>query len=369
MTKVLEVVTAMADGGAETLVKDYACLIDKQHFDVKILCIYNLSNTANAIRIKDNQIDVLSIFKDHGIISRLKRKLIGNYFIPFKLKEFILREKPDAIHIHLSLLKYFVGIIDALEGINLFFTCHSVPSRVFGGQNIEEFYAAQKLIKERGLRLIALHEEMAQELNEMFGISNTIIIKNGVDFRRFRCVRQKKDELRSLLNIPRDALVLGHIGRFIASKNQMFLLDIFNEIIKKHSNSFLLLIGWGDMKKDIIEKIHKLGLEENVIILSHRTDIPELLKVMDVFVFPSLYEGLSVTLVEAQVVGLKCVVSDGINKESILSSQTIIVSLESSVKNWVDAILDKNIVNDKYGNIEEFDLNLEMRKLEKLYSS
>lgn len=130
-----------------------------------------------------------------------------------------------------------------------------------------------------------------------------------------------------------------------------------------------MLIGAGDLETNLKEKAKSLGIEDSVIFLSHRTDIPELLKMMDVFVFPSIYEGLSVTLVEAQVSGLKCVVSDGINHETLLSPNTFVVPLAESEKIWADAIINNNEKYRcvEYGDIDKFDMNNEIRYLEDIY--
>ena len=99
-----------------------------------------------------------------------------------------------------------------------------------------------------------------------------------------------------------------------------------------------------------------------------RSDIPEILKAMDVFVFPSWFEGLSVTMVEAQVSGVRCVVSDRINSASFLSPKTVALSLDDGCERWADAVLDRELVTDKpYGDLDEYDLNKEMRRLEGLY--
>jgi len=366
-TKVIEFMSSLNDGGAETLVKDYACLLDKEIFDVCIVCIYPLTDTANYKRIRDENIRTIYIYKSHSIINRFSRKIFGKWYIPYSLKKIINVEKPNVIHIHLAQLKYIQRCKKALNNISLFYTCHSLPEKMFAGINKEEKKAADILIKEHNLHMIALHNEMATEINQMFHICNTKIIKNGVDFDKFRNVFKSKSELRDEYGIDKHALVIGNIGRLSSTKNQMFILRILNVLKNRGVNSKLLLIGSGPLEEEIKTKIRECNLENDVVLLSHRTDIPELLKTMDVFVFPSLYEGLSVTLVEAQVAGLKCVISDTINNESILSDKTIIVPLNSEPEIWADKILDNNIVNTNHGNIEEFNLKNEILHLQDLY--
>ena len=129
----------------------------------------------------------------------------------------------------------------------------------------------------------------------------------------------------------------------------------------------MLLVGSGELQEEIAQTISQQQLDGRVTILSHRTDIPELLHAMDVMVFPSFYEGLSVTLVEAQATGLKCVVSDSINPANYLSKTTIPASLSASPELWADIALDECARNDSYGNIEDYDMSREIHRLERLY--
>ena len=367
MKKVIQFMSSLSDGGAETLVKDYACMLDKTLFDVTIVCVYPISGTANSKRIFENKINTFYIYKNHSFLTRVSRVLFGELYIPFRLKQYIKKEKPDIIHVHLAHLKYINKIRDCLKGVTIFYTCHSLVNRMFSGKNAIEKKAAIELIENNNLQIIALHKDMAYELNHLLSIDNTIIIKNGVDFDRFRKVGQNKANLRINYKIPERSFVLGNIGRFIASKNQLFIIDILNELRKRGIDAQLMLIGSGELETEIREKIHNYSLDNNVFVFSHRTDIPQLLKCMDVFVFPSLYEGLSVTLVEAQVSGLKCVISDRINSESILSDTTIVVPLEAPANIWADKILDESSINLNYGDINQFDLRKEIKKLEALY--
>ena len=110
-----------------------------------------------------------------------------------------------------------------------------------------------------------------------------------------------------------------------------------------------------------------MNLRDRMTILSHRTDIPDLLNAVDVVVFPSFYEGLSVTLVEAQASGLRCVISDTINPENHLSENTVPVSLNESPEKWAEIALNSSVKNKCFGNIDDYDINREIRRLERLY--
>lgn len=371
MYKVIQFFGALSDGGAETLVKDYGLLFLKHpelNTECVLVALHNVNGTANSKRIKDSGVKVRYIFeRAHSWRTSLFRELFGWYYVPYKLNRIISEEQPDAIHVHMGLLKYLVPISRKLNGIRLFYTCHNKPNVYFSGTNKSEFNSSKFLIENNSLRLIGLHDDMKQELNSMFNVSNTIVINNGIDICRYNNIAESKESIKERLGIPKGSFLVGHIGRFLKVKNQLFLLDVFEKLLKKNEYAWLLLIGNGPDYEKITAKAEILGVKDKVTILSHRTDIPELLKAMDVFVFPSLYEGLPITLIEAQAAGKRCIISDTINPQSILSNKTIPLSITDSPEKWVDLILDDSIDNNNHGNINEYDLNREIVRLSKFY--
>ena len=363
-TKVWLVIWGLKDGGAEVLARDYARLVDKRTFEATIVTMYPFTDTANYRHAKAAGLEIRSIFKKRNFITRAVRALLGNWYIPMVLKGMLAKEQPDTIHFNSKMATYFSPLQKQLEGITLLYTCHSEAREYFSE---EEETAIQKLIRHPGLRMIALHEDMKRELNQRFGKDDAAVVRNGVDIESFREVSRSAEDKRGEIGIPQDAYVVGHVGRFSKEKNHIFLINVFQEIVKKKSNAHLLLIGNGELQEEIEQEIIELRLKERVTILSHRTDIPELLHAMDVMVFPSLFEGLSVTLVEAQASGLKCVISDTINPANYLSEKTIPVSLNESAEAWAEIVLDDTAKNAVYGNIEDYDMSREIRRLEGLY--
>ena len=371
MRTVLQFISSLTDGGAETLVKDYGILF-KRHPELGISCVlvpmHNVTDTANYRRLRNSGVEIAPIYPYHNKFISLHRKLFGKWYIPMRLLRIIKKYHPTAVHVHLGLLRYFLPISSELKNIKLVYTCHNEPSVMFGHGNGEK-EAAYKLISRNNLQMIALHEEMRIQLNNMFNIDNTIVVNNGVDFRTFREAVESKSQIRSRLNIPDDVFVVGHIGRFSEQKNHLFLIDIFAELYERNKNSELILIGSGPTKEQVIQKAKLLGVLQNIVFLSNRTDINQLLKCMDVFLFPSLFEGLSVTLVEAQVAGLRCVISDTINPHNILCDTTIQVSLDSSTDVWCDAVLDINLKNSSHYDISKFNMDIVVETLASIYKN
>lgn len=363
--KVIEYITNLGDGGAETLVKDYVKLIDRNRFDISVIVTRDFGPSANSKIIKESGIPIIYIYPHWNIFIRLWNKIMGFWYVPYRLRKIIRSEKADVLHVHLALLKYVNRIRSSLGNVRLFFTCHSVVNTVFGKGFRSETKAAKKLIKHNNLRLIALHDDMAKELNQIFGIDNTVVIRNGIDFKRFIDPGVNKSDERKELNIPQDAFVIGHVGRFNPVKNHDFLVEVFREIYQKKDNAFLLMVGAGDASS-IVERLNEYGLQNRFLILSHRNDINRILEAMDVFVFPSIYEGLGIALIEAQVSGLKCVASDNVPIEAFKTENAISLPL-GDPQRWAEVILDENAKGTSHGHLNDYDMNKEIKRLEKLY--
>lgn len=196
-----------------------------------------------------------------------------------------------------------------------------------------------------------------------------IIIRNAIDFFRYRYNENKRDEYRKKFKVA-DKFVIGNVGRLQFQKNQIFLLDIFNDVIKRQPAAILWLIGQGEDEKIIQNKIHQLGLEENVKLLGVRDDVPELLQAMDVFLFPSLFEGLPIALLEAQAAGLVSFASEKvIAEESKITKQLQFISLTQGAQYWADKIITANYKIDREKMYEEalqshYNIDKEVIKLE-----
>ncbi len=158
------------------------------------------------------------------------------------------------------------------------------------------------------------------------------LLNNAIDLDKFKYDKKIKDKKRKELGIKEDTIVIGHIGRFVAQKNHTFLIDIFNQFHKKEKNSILLLAGQGPLQEEIKNKVRELGLDDSVRFLGQRNDANELYQVFDVFLLPSLYEGLPVVGVEAQASGLLCFLSDDMTKETKVLDSTVFMSLSNTAE-------------------------------------
>ena len=167
---------------------------------------------------------------------------------------------------------------------------------------------------------------------------NFFIINNAIDVNEF--IYNKDIGLKKKREFGIEGkFVIGHVGRFNTSKNHELLLDIFRLIHSKDDNTVLMLVGDGELREILERKVTTLGLKNSVIFAGNRSDTNELLQSMDIFVFPSLYEGLGIAAVEAQASGLHCIVSDKIPKEAFATDLVEVIPLNSSFEIWADKIL------------------------------
>ncbi len=168
---------------------------------------------------------------------------------------------------------------------------------------------------------------------------NYFVLKNALDAKAFVYGEEKRRSARHALGLE-GRFVVGHIGTFIPVKNHAFIIDIFKQISKRNNKAVLLLIGDGALREDTETLARTHGLKDRVLFTGVRRDIPELLCAMDVFLLPSKWEGLPLTVVEAQASGLPCVLSDTISEETKISPLVSFFPLNESADAWAEKILE-----------------------------
>lgn len=179
------------------------------------------------------------------------------------------------------------------------------------------------------------------------------LLHNGIDLDVYHYDEDARNQLREEFGVKNSTVLLGHVGRFSEQKNHSFLIDIFYEYQKKNEDSKLLLVGIGALENTIKEKVYRLGLGDKVIFAGLRKDVPRILSAIDAFVFPSFYEGMPNTVIEAQATGLPCLISDTITKEANITGLVTYLPLTLSPDTWVDEI-DKMIKSPRENTRQEF---------------
>jgi len=169
---------------------------------------------------------------------------------------------------------------------------------------------------------------------------NYILLKNAIEIQKYVYSPEICKKIRSELNIE-DKFVVGHIGRMFPAKNHLYLLEIFKAFLQKKEDSVLLLVGDGPSRKEIEDKAQSLGVREKVVFAGVRSDVNEVLQAMDCFVFPSLYEGLGIVVIEAQCLGLPCFINENLPRELYINDNVYGISLKETPKEWAKIILEK----------------------------
>lgn len=200
------------------------------------------------------------------------------------------------------------------------------------------------------------------------------VINNGIPVSHFIYSKDDRMELRRKLNFE-NRKVIGHIGHMSFQKNHKFLINIFKEIYERDNSYRLLLIGDGDLRDEIQKQIEEYNLNDAVCLYGETTDVSKLLQAMDVFVFPSRFEGFGMVVIEAQAAGLQCVVSDAVPSETNLTEEVSYVSLDASIETWVNKIMeagqsDRAIRSEEMDRLVQnsnYNIMNEAGKLKKLY--
>jgi len=163
------------------------------------------------------------------------------------------------------------------------------------------------------------------------------LVSNGIDVKKFLYSQEKAEEVYDEFGLE-DCFVVGHVGRIATQKNHKFLVEIFAKIVERKENARLLLMGKGPLEEEIKEHVKALGIQDKVLFLGNRDDVERVLCGCNVFLFPSLHEGLPLTLVEAQCSGLPCFISDVISDEVMITPLVNKVSLKNSADEWADMV-------------------------------
>lgn len=201
------------------------------------------------------------------------------------------------------------------------------------------------------------------------------VIRNGRSIQQYKYNVNERDRMRKKLAIPEGCVAVGHIGNFNEQKNQAFLVQLFSEVLIKKSNAMLFLIGEGSRHKDVQKITHELGIEKQVVFVGSTDDVPQFLQAMDIMVLPSLHEGLPLVVVEWQLAGLPCLVSDTVTKECVFTNFVEFESLENGSTVWASHLLNmqsKSLTRDdasiaKSARDAGYDIDIDAMELQKYF--
>lgn len=255
---------------------------------------------------------------------------------------------------------------------------YGIPVRISHSHNSNTTGLHNKIFhrfNRRRINKFATHYLACSEVAKEWGYRSTSvysksrIVKNGIDLKRFSYNPKEREEVRREFHIPQNAVVYGNTGNFRYQKNHVFLIDVFKTIVERRPDSLLMLVGDGELKPEIEEKVRENGIEDKVIFCGIRKDVDRILQAFDVYLFPSHFEGLPFALVEAQAAGLHVVTSTGVSNEVKLTDNILFLPLNK--EEWVEKALEvgaKERASIKDSDpIHEYDINVTAKYLIEIY--
>lgn len=359
--RIAQVIGKWVGGGVEAVVMNYYRHIDKSKIQFDFICDDDSTNIpyeeieklgGKVILIPPYQ----KLFKYHKELKRVLKE--GNYKI---------------VHSHINTLSVF----------SLFAAkCAKVPVRIAHSHSTTNKKEKKKNLMKQVLKpfskLFATDYMCCSELagrwlfgDKLYDEGKIYLLNNAIDLQKFEYNEKIREEVRKELNIDEETFVIGHIGRFVEQKNHSFLIDIFDELQKQRPNSILMLVGQGPLQDAIKAKVEQLGLKNKVLFLGQRNDAARLYQAMDVFVLPSLYEGLGMVLIEAQTAGIYCFASTEVPEIAKVTDNMEFLELTDNPKKWTEQIL--KISNYQRAGTKEivskqgYDIEKESKKLEDKY--
>ena len=286
--KVVQVIPEFGIGGAETMCENLSLALVREGVDVVAVSLYDYHSLITE-RMEKNGISVVYLNKKKGL----------DFRVIIRLAKLLRTIKPDVVHTHLYSLKY-AYIAAKIAGVKtIVHTMHNIAQKESTPKNrkLNKFF-----FRQCGVIPVALSGNIKKTIEEEYWLaSNSIpVIYNGVDLTKCK----KKEN-----SILHDPIKVIHVGRFSEQKNHIGLIKEFRAFHNLYKHSMLLLVGNGELQDTIYNEVKKIGLSDSVQFLGTRDDVYDLLKESDIFVLPSLYEGVPMTIIEAMGTGLPVIAS------------------------------------------------------------
>ena len=361
--RVLQVLGGTSLGGAESRVMDSYRHLDRSRIQFDF-CVHSQEEG-----FFDKEIESLG-----GHIYRVPRFQVVNWLAYRKAWKDLFREHPGyvAVHGHMTSTASIYLPIAKAAGVPLTIA-HARSAGVDPGlKGAMTRFLRRNLGKKADVCLTC--SRLAGEAvfgKKMVEAGRVTTVPNAIDAREFAFSEKKREQKRSELGICAQEFVIGHVGRFGHMKNHAFLLDVFAEICRKVPDSRLLLVGEGGLMDSVREKAASLGLSDRVIFTGNQAQVADFYMAMDFFVFPSIFEGLPGSVIEAQASGLRCLVSDSVTDEVLITPLAQARSLSDKASVWAQNVLERRSYERE--QMEQaikkagFDVSDQVKFLEKLY--
>lgn len=362
--RILFVIASLGCGGAERVAVDIASKIDHETISIDFL----IQSGADEFYHDEVLATGASIFHS----PKFNPATIPEYRKWFK--KFLSNSNYDIVHFHQNTMVTSVANILKKHGIRIVSHAHSSS---FRGSKIAKL-CKKALI--RGLpRCADLCIGCSDKASEFFYgknwrmMNNCIVIPNAIDTSRFIFSVEGRNSVRSKYGLNEKNYVVGHVGSFTQPKNHVFLIEVFAKLLERNENARLLLVGEGSLHSLIQNKAKELECLDKIVFAGNVKNTEAYYSAMDVFAFPSLFEGLPLSVVEAQASGLACIISSNISKEVVMYKDQVYDLAIADIVPWVDLLETLTEQPRKHIDIDEIASNWGMegfvRHFEDAYSS
>ena len=328
LVRVAQVLNQMDNGGIESVVMNYYRHVDKEkvQFDFYIN--------------QDSSFPQREELEDYGT----KVFFLPSYSKVINYHNTLYRafkeNKYKIVHVHLSTMSLFPLFAAWRAGIPVRI-CHNHSTAHKGeGKRTILKYVLRPFNKIFATDYFACGELAGRWMygNQCFDVGKVTVMPNAIDTDKFCYDEEQRKRIRKELNIPDNAFVIGHVGRFVYPKNHPFIIKTFEKLQQQYENAYLLLVGEGELQEEIQHQVIQMGITEKVIFTGVRQDVNYVYSAMDVFYLPSFYEGVAVVAWEAQANGLPVITSTNVSKEVICSDAVVQLDLEENMQHWIEKL-------------------------------
>lgn len=322
-------------GGIEKFILNVCSNLDYNRYQITLIVVNKITNQYDEILRKMN-ITVIELLSDIEV-NPILRFMKG---VP-KFTEFTKKYKPDVIHFNLSDSVDLLYVQSAKKNGIKIRIAHSHNSSVNSISKKIAHLVLKKILQYSPNYFFACSEKAAKWLfpKDIYENGKYDLIHNAIYLNQFKYNKNMREKVRKELDWN-DKVIYGNVGRFNLQKNHKFLIDIFYSISLKEPNSRLVLIGDGELKNEVEQYSTYRGLKDKVIFYGNSDRVSCLLQAMDLFLLPSLYEGLPFVLVESQAAALPAIVSDTVTKEVKCTNYIKYLSIREKPERWGDVAID-----------------------------
>jgi len=368
--KVMAMIWSMGNGGAQKVVLQNAIALHRDK-DIEFK-IYVFNPPTDSIY--DRTIRKLCYDADGTVTylgypkSRIKTKFIRG---PFNLSiartawaDAIRREQPDIVHVHIDELLYEVlpGIEEADVPVR-FDSLHSDPRRYKG----RKLHLIRKAFQDDGFIALCLTNMQQGIAKEYYGFKHSEILRNGLDFDKIRSRIVSREESRKMLDIPAEAYVFACVGRLQPVKNYPFLIRLLPQLIRRKPKTLMIFAGEGEQLPELKKLAQSLGVMEHIRFIGQQSDVVPVYRAADVFCMSSTSESSPLVLLEAQACGCRCVISNGVPEESIITDRVCRMAADAAEEEWVTALLDDGFTGTHTLSEADYSLDFANKRLKSIY--